>query len=65
MIWECSECGALDRRAQCPIRCQTCGTAGVIFVRSELDGELDFESGSLLGSWYRAGYEQAGAHPAE
>jgi predicted nucleic acid-binding Zn-ribbon protein len=62
MTWECSECGALHTRARSPIRCEACGTAGIIFVPSELESELDLETGSLLGSWYLAGHERA--HPA-
>jgi hypothetical protein len=61
MTWECSECGALKTTVPCPIRCETCGTAGVIFVPSEIEHELEIETGNLLASWYQAGYEQAGA----
>jgi hypothetical protein len=59
MTWECSECGALQSRDRHPIRCATCGIAGVIFVPSEVEDELEIETGNLLASWYQAGYEQA------
>jgi hypothetical protein len=61
MTWECSECGALEARDRSPVRCGTCGTAGVIFVRAEVDSELEAETGGLRASWYRAGYESARA----
>jgi hypothetical protein len=61
MTWECTECGALKAMERCPVRCETCGTAGGIFVRSEIENELEVEDGSLLASWVRAGYERAGS----
>jgi hypothetical protein len=64
MTWECSECGALETTVRCPIRCGTCGTAGVIFVRSELQHELELETGNLRASWYQAGHDRAGATSA-
>jgi hypothetical protein len=59
MTWEC-ECGALAAAERAPVRCDTCGRAGVMFVASEREHELDLENGSdLLGSWYEAGFRSA------
>jgi hypothetical protein len=44
------------------VHCRTCGTAGVIFVPSEVDSALELETGNLRASWYQAGYERAAAH---
>jgi|tagenome__1003787_1003787.scaffolds.fasta_scaffold12077624_2 hypothetical protein len=62
MTWECSECGGLETKDRCPVRCGTCGTAGVIFVLSEVASELELETGNMQASWYQAGYERAAAN---
>jgi len=61
MWWECSECGNQVERPRAPVRCNECGTAGVIFVVAEADdanaGRLDTES--MRAMWLNAGLDQA------
>jgi hypothetical protein len=61
MRWECSECGAPTTRARRPVRCDECGTAGIIFALSDEQNELEPEAGDLRASWFQAGLDQAAA----
>lgn len=60
MWWECSECGGHTEQDRAPELCRECGTAGVIFVPSELaelvPGDPDIDSWRT--AWLRAGLER-------
>ncbi len=60
MWWECSECGGHVERWRAPVVCSECGTAGVIFVRVDLNdpNEGAPEADGLRAVWLRAGLEQ-------
>jgi hypothetical protein len=60
MWWECSECGDHIESARAPVTCGECGTAGVIFVPTDI-GDLiagDPEADTLRAVWLRAGLNQ-------
>ncbi len=61
MWWECSECGDHVERERAPVLCRECGTAGAIFVPTEIDDPLagDPEADGLRAVWLRAGLDQA------
>ncbi len=61
MWWECSECGSQVERSRAPLRCNECGTAGVIFVSLDIHDPFagDPEDDSVRAVWLRAGIEQA------
>jgi hypothetical protein len=59
MRWECSECGAPKLGPRRPVRCDECGTAGIIFVLADEENDLEPEVGDMRASWVQAGLDQA------
>lgn len=58
-MWlECSECGESFETDEQPSVCDTCGTAGSVFVEIE-DPWSDPQPGSLNACWIEAGFERA------
>jgi DNA-directed RNA polymerase subunit RPC12/RpoP len=53
MEWECSECGEHVEQRRHPIRCPSCGLAGVVFTRVPAD--VVEEDGGALGYWFERG----------
>ena len=58
-MWlECSECGESFDTDEQPSVCESCGTAGAIFVETE-DPSSDPQPESLSACWVQAGIERA------
>jgi hypothetical protein len=66
LLWQCSECGADLECARAPITCRECGTAGVIFVPTDVPDPIvgDPEAENLSAVWLRAGMERLHAMQA-
>ena len=61
MYWECSECGGQLKRRRPPVKCPSCGLAGVVFMPTDLGdtGDCAIAGAGLRDVWFRAGLEAA------